>query len=57
MILIERLEATGHRLPDAWKLKHAFIGGEPGDWAAKRRYLEQRYALSTWSVTARRILD
>ena len=27
MTLIERLEATGHRLPDAWKLKHAFIGG------------------------------
>ena len=49
MTLIERLEATGHQLPDAWKLKHAFIGGELGDWAAKRRYLEQRYALSTWS--------
>jgi phenylacetate-CoA ligase len=49
MTLIERLEATGHHLPDAWKLKHAFIGGELGDWAAKRRYLEQRYALSTWS--------
>ena len=49
MALIERLEATGHQLPDAWKLKHAFIGGELGDWAAKRRYLEQRYALSTWS--------
>jgi phenylacetate-CoA ligase len=49
MTLIERLEATGHQLPDAWKLKHAFIGGELGDWAAKRRYLEQRYELSTWS--------
>jgi phenylacetate-CoA ligase len=49
MTLIERLEATGHQLPDAWKLRHAFIGGELGDWAAKRRYLEQRYALSTWS--------
>ena len=49
MTLIERMEATGHALPDAWKLKHAFIGGELGDWAAKRRYLEQRYALSTWS--------
>jgi phenylacetate-CoA ligase len=47
--LIERLEATGHTLPDAWKLRHAFIGGELGDWAAKRRYLEQRYSLSTWS--------
>jgi phenylacetate-CoA ligase len=49
MTLIERLEATGHQLPGAWKLRHAFIGGELGDWAAKRRYLEQRYAISTWS--------
>jgi phenylacetate-CoA ligase len=49
MTLIERLEAMGHALPDAWTLRHAFIGGEFGDWAAKRRYLEQRYAVSTWS--------
>ena len=49
MTLIERLEATGHQLPGAWKLRHAFIGGELGDWAAKRRYLEQRYAINTWS--------
>jgi phenylacetate-coenzyme A ligase PaaK-like adenylate-forming protein len=49
MTLIERLEATGHQLPGGWKLRHAFIGGELGDWAAKRRYLEQRYAINTWS--------
>jgi phenylacetate-CoA ligase len=49
MTLIERLEAMGRALPQDWKLRHAFIGGELGDWAAKRRYLEQRYALSTWS--------
>jgi phenylacetate-CoA ligase len=47
--LIERLEAMGQSLPDAWKLRHAFIGGELGDWAAKRRHLEQRYSVSTWS--------
>jgi phenylacetate-CoA ligase len=47
--LIERLETIGHVLPRDWKLRHAFIGGELGDWAAQRRYLEQRYALSTWS--------
>jgi phenylacetate-CoA ligase len=47
--LIERLEAMGRVLPQDWKLRHAFIGGELGDWAAKRRHLEQRYALSTWS--------
>jgi phenylacetate-CoA ligase len=49
MTLIERLEVMGHALPQDWKLRHAFIGGELGDWAAKRRYLEQRYSLSTWS--------
>jgi phenylacetate-CoA ligase len=49
MTLIERLEAMGHALPQDWELRHAFIGGELGDWAAKRRYLEQRYSLSTWS--------
>jgi phenylacetate-CoA ligase len=49
MTLIERLEAMGHVLPQDWKLRHAFIGGELGDWAAKRRHLEQRYAVSTWS--------
>jgi phenylacetate-CoA ligase len=49
MTLIERLEAMGHALPDGWQLRHAFISGELGDWAAKRRYLEQRYAVSTWS--------
>jgi phenylacetate-CoA ligase len=49
MTLIERLEAMGHALPQDWQLRHAFIGGELGDWAAKRRDLERRYALSTWS--------
>ena len=49
LTLIERLEAMGHTLPDGWQLRHAFISGELGDWAAKRRYLEQRYAVSTWS--------
>jgi phenylacetate-coenzyme A ligase PaaK-like adenylate-forming protein len=47
--LIERLEATGHQLPQAWKLRHAFLGGELGDWAGKRRRLEQRYGIETWS--------
>ena len=49
MTLIERLEAMGRVLPQDWQLRHAFIGGELGDWAAKRRYLEQRYSVSTWS--------
>jgi phenylacetate-CoA ligase len=54
MTLIERLEATGHALPQDWRLRHAFIGGELGDWAAKRRHLEQRYAISTWSLLRHR---
>jgi len=49
MTLIERLEAIGRELPRDWQLRHAFIAGELGDWAAKRRHLEQRYSLSTWS--------
>ena len=47
--LIERLEAMGHQLPQAWKLRHAFLGGELGDWTGKRRRLEQHYAIETWS--------
>jgi phenylacetate-CoA ligase len=47
--LIERLEAMGRALPQDWKLRHAFIGGELGDWAAKRRYLERRCGVTTWS--------
>jgi phenylacetate-CoA ligase len=47
--LIERLEAMGHTLPRDWRLRHAFIGGELGDWAAKRRHLESRYGVETWS--------
>lgn len=47
--LIERVEAAGHQLPRDWKLRHAFIGGELGDWAAKRRHLETHYGVETWS--------
>jgi phenylacetate-CoA ligase len=50
--LIERLEATGRTLPRDWRLRHAFLAGEFGDWAAKRRALEARYALKTWSCYA-----
>lgn len=50
--LIERLEASGRTLPQDWRLKHAFLGGELGDWAGKRRRLEQRYRLKTWSCYA-----
>lgn len=47
--LIERLKQQGHTLPAAWRLRHAFLGGEFGDWAAKRLRLEQTYGVETWS--------
>lgn len=47
--LVETLEAQGQNLPADWNLKHAFLGGEFGDWTAKRRDIEQRFAIKTWS--------
>lgn len=47
--VIERLEGQGHALPTAWRLRHAFLGGEFGDWSAKRRRLEVTYGIQTWS--------
>jgi phenylacetate-CoA ligase len=47
--LVETLEAQGQDLPAQWNLKHAFLGGEFGDWTAKRRAIEQRFAIKTWS--------
>ena len=37
---------------DAWKVKTAFLGGEMGDWMAKRRRIEADYAVSTWAAYA-----
>ncbi|WP_428249675.1 phenylacetate--CoA ligase family protein [Ferrovibrio sp.] len=47
--LIERLESEGHKLPGAWTLRHAFLGGEFGDWSARRCHLEAAYAIKIWS--------
>lgn len=52
LALVERLEASGRTLPQDWRLKHAFLGGELGDWAAKRRQIETRYGIRTWSCYA-----
>lgn len=35
-------KTSGH-----WPLRHAFLGGEPGDWMAKRRRLEDAYGIRT----------
>ncbi|WP_374633567.1 phenylacetate--CoA ligase family protein [Ferrovibrio sp.] len=48
--VIERLETQGHALPAGWQLRHAFLGGEFGDWSAKRRRLELTYNIKTWSL-------
>jgi len=37
---------------DAWKVKTAFLGGEMGDWMAKRRLIEKTYGVSTWAAYA-----
>ncbi|ADZ69502.1 phenylacetate--CoA ligase family protein [Polymorphum gilvum] len=50
--LCDHLRAAGHRLPDAWALKHAFLGGEFGDWSAKRARIEAELGLKTWSCYA-----
>jgi phenylacetate-CoA ligase len=50
--LIETLENMGYSLPDAWKVRTAMLGGEMGDWMGKRRRLEQRYGIHTFSAYA-----
>lgn len=48
--LVDRLVASGHRLPEDWKLRAAFLGGEFGDWSAKRRSLEASLHIRTHSM-------
>lgn len=37
---------------EAWTVRTAFLGGEMGNWMAKRRRLEERYRLATWAAYA-----
>jgi len=37
---------------DAWTVKSAFLGGEMGDWMAKRRRIETDYGVKTWAAYA-----
>jgi len=37
---------------DAWKVKTAFLGGEMGDWMAKRHRIEAEYGVKTWAAYA-----
>ncbi len=50
--LAETLTGRGHRLPEEWNVRLAFLGGEFGNWMAKRRRLEQQYGLTTSSAYA-----
>ncbi len=50
--LVETLERMGHELPAAWNVRAAMLGGEMGDWLGKRRRLEQRYGIRTFSAYA-----
>ena len=36
----------------AWNVRTAFLGGEMGDWMAKRRRIEADYGVSTWAAYA-----
>ncbi len=47
--LIQQLRKTGRNIPRDWSLRHAFLGGEFGDWSAKRRALEEEFGIKTWS--------
>ena len=48
--LIETLERMGYNLPSQWKVRSAMLGGELGDWMGKRRELEKKYAIQTFSA-------
>ena len=37
---------------DAWQVKTAFLGGEMGDWMARRRRIEAEYGVTTWAAYA-----
>lgn len=50
--LIETLERMGYQLPRDWRVRNAMLGGEMGNWMQKRRDLEQRYAINTFSAYA-----
>lgn len=50
--LAETIEGMGRSLPDQWSVKSALLGGEFGDWMGKRRKLEARYGIKTFSVYA-----
>lgn len=50
--LVETLERLDYDLPAQWKVRSAMLGGELGDWMGKRRALEQKYAIRTFSAYA-----
>jgi phenylacetate-CoA ligase len=50
--LAETIEGMGHKLPEAWQVKSALLGGEFGDWLGKRARLEAKYGIRTFAVYA-----
>lgn len=50
--LADKIEETGTKLPGGWRIKRAYLGGEFGDWGAKRRSIEARYAIQTHAMYA-----
>lgn len=52
MTLVETLEQQGCELPGGWQVRSALLGGEMGDWMAKRRMIEERYGIVTLAAYA-----
>jgi phenylacetate-CoA ligase len=48
--LTEKLAEMGYKLPADWKVRAAFLGGEPGDWYSRRRQLEERFSFRSFSA-------
>lgn len=50
--LADAIEASGTALPAGWRVRRAILGGEFGDWMAKRKRLESRYGIETFALYA-----
>ncbi|MCA3514774.1 MAG: phenylacetate--CoA ligase family protein [Methylobacterium sp.] len=47
--VVDHLRRSGRNLPADWSLRHAFLAGEFGDWAATRKVIEAEFHLKTWT--------
>lgn len=50
--LADAVEGLGCRMPEGWRVRRVFLGGEFGDWMQKRRRIESRYGVTTFALYA-----